>query len=77
MAKRTDWDMPIGKLTRVKDVLPPPSELVVPRNEVKVTLALSRRSIAFFKSQARRNHTKYQRMICELVDRYAAHYLAA
>ncbi|MBI2890011.1 MAG: CopG family transcriptional regulator [Nitrospirae bacterium] len=75
MGKRIESEMPVGRLVRVKDFLPPPSELAAPRDEVKVTLALSRRSIAFFKAQARRNHTKYQRMIRELVDRYASHYL--
>lgn len=69
-------DMPVGKLKRVKDDLPPPEELIFPRQDVKVTLALTRRSVSFFKSQARRNHTKYQRMIKELVDRYAARYEA-
>lgn len=54
--------------------LPPPEELGVPRDDVKVTLALSRRSVSFFKSQARRRKTKYQRMIRDLVDRYAAHF---
>ncbi len=54
--------------------LPPPEELATPRDDVKVTLALSRRSISFFKDQARRRNTKYQRMIRELVDRYAAHF---
>ena len=76
MKRKTDKDMPIGKLTRVKDFLPPPSELVPPRDEVKVTLALSRRSMEFFKSEARRNHSKYQRMIREVVDRYASRYLS-
>lgn len=76
MRRKTDWDMPLGKLSRVKDFLPPPSELAAPRDDVKITLALSRRSIAFFKTQARRNHTKYQRMIRQLVDGYASHYLA-
>ena len=75
MKRNSDMDMPIGKLTRVEDVLPPPGELAAPRDEVKVTLALSRRSIEFFKVQARRNHSKYQRMIREVVDRYASHYL--
>lgn len=54
--------------------LPPPQRLGTPRDDVKVTLALSRRSVAFFKEHARRNRTKYQRMIRELVDRYAALY---
>mgnify|MGYP003395764516 CR=1 FL=1 len=75
MRKKADSDMPIGKLTRVRDFLPPPSKLAAPRDEVKITLALSRKSVAFFKAQARTNHTKYQRMIRELVDQYASHYL--
>lgn len=74
MKRKTDDDMPIGKLTPVKDILPPPDRLMMPRDEVKVTIALSRRSITFFKTQAKRNHSKYQRMIKEVVDRYAAHY---
>lgn len=74
MKRTTDKNMPIGKLTRIKDFLPPPHALVAPRDEVKITLALSRRSIEFFKAQARRNHSKYQRMIREVVDRYASHY---
>lgn len=75
MKRKIDNDMPIGKLTPVKDILPPPDRLVMPRDEVKVTIALSRRSITFFKTQAKRNHSKYQRMIKEVVDRYAAHYI--
>ena len=77
MSRKTDQDMPIGRLTRVKDILPPPSELVEPRQDIKVTLALTSRSLAFFKEQAKRNHTKYQRMIRELVDKYASHYAAS
>ena len=75
MKRKIDPDMPIGKLTRIPDFLPPPSELVFPRDEVKVTLSLTRSSVAFFKDQARRNRTKYQRMIREVLDRYAARYL--
>ena len=75
MKKRIETDMPIGKLTPAKDFLPPPDQLVAPREEVKITLALSRRSIEFFKHEARRNHAKYQRMIREVVDRYASHYI--
>lgn len=66
--------MPIGQLTRVKDFLPPPSELVVPEDTVKITLALKRTSVDYLKRVARRHHTKYQRMIRELVDRYVRLY---
>lgn len=54
--------------------LPPPDELGPRRDDVKVTIALSRRSVSFFKDQARRRKTKYQRMIRDLVDRYCEHY---
>lgn len=73
--RKPDPDFPIGKLTRVKDVLPPPDQLVFPGEEtVKVTLHLSRSSIQFFKRKASEHHTKYQRMLRELVDRYAKQY---
>ena len=41
---------------------------------VKVTLALSRRSVAFFKSEAQKHGTQYQRMIRRLLDAYAEHH---
>jgi len=66
--------MPIGKLTKIKDVLPPPEELVMPEDTIKVTLLLSKASVAFFKKQASRHHTKYQRMIRAIVDRYTQEY---
>ena len=75
MTKRAmDRDFPVGKLTRVKNFLPPPDKLVFPEDTVKVTLFLSRASVRFFKDQAVRNRTKYQRMIRELVDLYTAQY---
>ena len=75
--KVTNRDMPIGKLTRVKDFLPPPSELVLPEGTVKITISLNKSSIRFFKRQAKKNHTKYQKMIREVLDRYTATYRAA
>ena len=76
MIKRTkktfrSEDMPAGELKRIPDFLPPPSELVFPEETVKVTLSLTRSSIDFFKKQARKHKTKYQKMIREVVDRYA------
>jgi len=67
-------DMPLGDLKRVSDFLPPPEKLVMPERSVKVTLRLNANSLRFFKDQARKNHTKYQRMIRNLVDRYAERY---
>ena len=71
MKKKTiSTDKPVGKLTRVKDFLPPPSELVAREDTVKVTLALSKESVEFFKDKAKKNRVPYQRMIRNLVDQY-------
>lgn len=69
--KAVDSNMPIGKLTRVKDFLPPPEQLAMPEDTIKVTLLLSKSSVKFFKRQATQHRTRYQRMIRELVDRYS------
>ena len=69
-----DHNMPIGKLTPVADFLPSPKELVAHEATEKVTSALKKSSVEFFKHEAQRHHTKYQRMIREVLDRYASHY---
>lgn len=55
----------------VADFLPPPDQLVLNEEGVKVTISLSRKSVNFFKAAAQRNHTSYQRMIRRLLDTYA------
>jgi hypothetical protein len=72
--KKIDYDMPIGKLIPVKDFLPPPDQLVFPEDTVKVTISLDRRSVEFFKDQAKKHGSKYQKMIRALLDQYAARY---
>jgi predicted DNA binding CopG/RHH family protein len=61
---------PIGKIDVIADFLPSPAELAFREEGVKVTLALSKKSVDFFKLQAARHHTQYQRMIRRLVDNY-------
>lgn len=63
-------DEPLGEIKVIKDFLPSPAELAHNEQTVKVTLSLSRKSIDFFKSEATKNHTQYQRMIRKLVDAY-------
>jgi predicted DNA binding CopG/RHH family protein len=60
----------IGKVRIVEDFLPAPSRLVPRDDKVKVTLSLSRRSIDFFKREARSRRVPYQKMIRALVDHY-------
>ena len=67
-------DMPMGKLTRVKDFLPPPHELNFGNDKVKVTMELSRSSVNFFKDAAIKHGGKYQNLIRQVLDYYAAHY---
>jgi hypothetical protein len=61
---------PIGKVEIVPDFLPSPEELAFREEGVKVTLALSKKSVEFFKSEASKHHTQYQRMIRRLLDSY-------
>jgi len=65
---------PLGDLKVVPDFLPRPEDLVFRDEGVKVTIALSKRSVAFFKGEARKHHTQYQRMIRRLLDAYAEHH---
>ncbi len=75
MKKReNDPDMPHGKLTEVPDFLPPPHELAKARTIVTVTIGLDLETISFFKKQAQKQGKKYQKMIREVLDRYATHY---
>jgi hypothetical protein len=64
----------LGRLKIVPDFLPRPEDLVFREEGVKVTIALSRRSVEFFKDEARRHNTQYQRMIRRLLDAYAEHH---
>ncbi len=73
MRKRTNYtDEEIGPVQVVKDFLPPPHELVLRDDKVKITIALSKSSVRFFKRMARQNRTQYQKMIRSLIDHYVS-----
>ncbi len=63
-------DEPMGDIKVVADFLPSPAELAFKEDGVKVTLALSKSSVEFFKSEASKHQTQYQRMIRRLLDSY-------
>ncbi len=67
-------DEPMGELKIIRDFLPPPEQLVLKEDKVKVTISLSKSSIDFFKKQATKHHTSYQKMIRRVVDYYASQY---
>ena len=58
----------------IRDFLPPPEELAFRNEGVKVTISLSKKSVEFFKSEAEKHHTQYQRMIRKLIDSYVETY---
>ena len=65
---------PIGEINIIKDFLIAPDQLVVKEETVKITLALTKESVEFFKAIAQEQHTHYQTMIRALVDQYAEHF---
>ena len=72
MPKRIRYtDEPLGNVEVVKDFLPSPDALVFREDSVKVTLSLSKRSVEFFKREAGKRNTPFQRMIRRLLDAYA------
>lgn len=58
----------------IRDFLPPLSELAFREDTVKVTIALSKSSVKFFKEQAARHQVSYQKMIRRLLDEYVARF---
>ena len=76
MKKKTIYkDEPLGEVKVVKDFLPPPEDLVFNQDEqVKVTISLSKSSVEYFKKEAKKHHTQYQKMIRRLLDMYVSRY---
>lgn len=68
--KITYTDEPMGNLRVIPDFLPTPEELAFREETVKVTIILSKKSVDFFKSEASKHHTPYQRMIRQLLDAF-------
>ena len=71
--KYTDENM--SSVRVVDDFLPSPEQLALKEEKVKVTISLSKSSLQFFKTQAERYHTAYQRMIRNLLDAYALQHM--
>ncbi len=69
--------VPKGDLIEVPNFLPPPEKLFASDGTAKVTIFLTKESVDFFKKQARKNGKKYQKMIREVIDRYAKQFKEA
>lgn len=57
------------------DFLPSPDQLVLKEETVRVTLNLNKKSVDFFKSNARKNGVPYQSMIRKVLEIYTERYL--
>jgi phenylacetate-coenzyme A ligase PaaK-like adenylate-forming protein len=64
----------LGTVKFVDDFLPSPNQLVLKEETVKVTLALTKESVDFFRRIAKEHHTHYQTMIRTLLEQYTEHY---
>lgn len=64
-------DEPIGDIKIIEDFLPSPKDLIYKEENIKVTISLTKESIDFFKAEAKKHHTQYQKMIRNLLDVYA------
>ena len=74
MKKRIKYtDEPMGAVRVVSDFLPSPEELALKDETIKVTIVLSKASVDFFKNEAQKYNTQYQKMIRRLLDEYATH----
>ena len=68
---------PIGSVRIVDAFLPPPRELAAREDVEKVTIALSKRSVDFFRNEAKKHGTQDQKMIRLLLDQYAVRHAAS
>lgn len=64
----------MGELKVVKDFLPPPDQLILKEDRVKVTISLSKGSVEFFKKEAKKQRISYQKMIRRIIDVYTSQY---
>ena len=65
----------MGRLRVVRDFLPPPDQLVLREDSVKVTISLSKSSVDYFKKVAKENQTQYQKLIRKVLDLYASRFM--
>jgi len=73
MSKPIEYtDEPLGELKIVPDFLPSPENLIFIEPKVQITLSLSKASLEFFKTEAKKHQIQYQEMIRHLLESYVA-----
>lgn len=74
MKKKIKYTNEPMDLEIVDDFLPSPDKLIPKEENIKVTIALTKSSVDFFKNFSKKHHTQYQIIIRNLLDSYASHY---
>ena len=65
-------DSEIGNINIIEDFLPSPKQLVFKEENTKITISLTKKTVDFFKDEAKKHHTQYQKMIRNLLDLYVS-----
>jgi hypothetical protein len=63
-------DAPLGDLLIIEDDLPPPDQLDFTEEKTRVTINLNEACVQFFKREAKRHRTPYQKIIRSVLDGY-------
>jgi predicted DNA binding CopG/RHH family protein len=58
------------EFTIIKDFLPPPDKLVFKESNTRVTINLKASNVAYFKREAKKHGTQYQKLIRNVLDHY-------
>ena len=75
MKNKTEYtNEPMGRTKIITVFLPAPHLLVLKDDKVKVTISLNKESVEFFKKEAKKHRTSYQKMIRKVIDVYASHF---
>lgn len=74
MKKKINYTNEPMEFKVIDDFLPPPEQLAVREDNVRVTITLSKSSVNFFKRHAKKANGHYQSMIRKILDSYASHY---
>ena len=63
-----------GKMQLIQDFLPDPKDLSFKEGPemTKITISLNKDTVSFFKAEAKRLGTPYQRMVRNLLNQYVA-----
>jgi predicted DNA binding CopG/RHH family protein len=68
--KYTDGEIEDFKI--LEDFLPSPENLAFRDENTKITISLTKGTVNFFKNEAKKHNTQYQKMIRNLLDLYVA-----